>query len=75
VLSRLALAQVDATIAAARAGWTTARVELREVLDPAAVDAVISLYEREGARLAALQREVRLVATALEEQARRERRA
>ena len=64
VLARLAKVQVESAIAAARDGWSTARVEWKE-LEPATRDAVISMYEREGARLSAVLREVTLVERAL----------
>lgn len=64
VLAKMARVQVEVAIEAARDGWAGARVEWRD-LEPATRDAVISMYEREGARLASLLREVRLVERAL----------
>jgi hypothetical protein len=75
ILARLAHAHINAAIVAAREGWTRARVELKELVDPATVDGAISMYEREGARLAALLREVSLVETALADHASRQPRA
>jgi hypothetical protein len=75
VLARMARAHINAAIVAAREGWTSARVELKEVVDPATVDGAISMYEREGARLSALLREVSLVEAALADHAARQRRA
>ena len=64
VLARMAKVQVEASIAAARDGWAAARVEWRG-LEPATRDAVIAMYEKEGARLSAVLREVTLVERAL----------
>lgn len=64
VLASMAKAQVQAALSAARDGWSTARVQWRD-LEPATRDAVLSMYEREGARLTAVLREVTLVERAL----------
>jgi hypothetical protein len=70
ILARLAKAQVEAQIQAARAGWTGARVELRELSTPEVVQSVMTMYEREGARLTGIAREVDLIADALERHSR-----
>jgi len=70
LLARLAVAQVEASIEAARSGWSGIRVELRDQIEPSVIEAAISMYEREGARLSALVREVRLVEAALAEPSR-----
>ena len=64
-LSRLAVHHVDAELTAARRGYASARAELRELLPAEAIDRVLVAYEREGARLTALQRSVDLVDQAL----------
>jgi hypothetical protein len=64
-LSRLAVHHVDAELTAARRGYASARAALRELLPAEAIDRVLVAYEREGARLTALQRSVDLVDQAL----------
>jgi hypothetical protein len=65
LLARAAAENVEAAVAACRHGLATARAELRDVVPPEAVEAAIQLYEREGLRLTAAARAVRLVETAL----------
>ncbi len=65
LLARMAGDHVAAGLEAARAGWRTVRVDLADHLPPEAVDAAISAYEREGARLTAAARAVEVVAGAL----------
>jgi hypothetical protein len=65
VLARLAVQHVRAGVAAAREGLSTARAELRDVVDAATVDAAVEVYEREGARLMATGRAAALVEEAL----------
>ena len=65
LLARLAGDHVAAGLEAARAGWRTVRVDLADHLPAEAMEAAISAYEREGARLAAAARAVEAVAGAL----------
>ena len=65
LLARFARDHVAAGLEAARAGWRTVRVELADHLPPDAMDAAMTAYEREGARLAAAARGVAVVAAAL----------
>lgn len=64
-LARFAAGHVDSAVAAAREGLRTVRQDLREVVPPDAIEAVITAYDREGRRLARAAREVALVADAL----------
>ncbi len=66
VLARLAGDQVTGAIAACRHGLSTARADLRGLVDPAAIEETIALYEREVARLGAVERSLRLVEAALQ---------
>ena len=66
VLARFAHHHVRAGVDAARAGWSTARDELRNLVDPETVAAALAAYEREGARLVRTQRAVALVEQALQ---------
>lgn len=65
VLARFAAHHVQAGIEAAGRGLSTARDELREVVDPPTVAAAVAAYEREGARLVVAARAVGLVEEAL----------
>jgi hypothetical protein len=65
LLARFARDHVAAGLEAARAGWRTVRVELAEQLPADAMEAAMTAYEREGARLAAAARGVEVVAGAL----------
>ncbi|MFV2197167.1 hypothetical protein [Nocardiopsis sp. LOL_012] len=60
-LSRLAHQYVSAALEAAREGYRTARVDLREHLPPHALDQVMNAYRDEGRRMAALLRSVEAV--------------
>ncbi|MGY1742649.1 MULTISPECIES: hypothetical protein [unclassified Blastococcus] len=65
LLARFARDHVAAGLEAARAGWRTVRVELGDHLPADAMEAAMTAYEREGARLAAAARSVSAVAAAL----------
>ena len=65
VLASLAIAHVDAALAATRAAVAGARAELREVVDPDVVRETVDALQLEQARLEAAARAVRLVAEAL----------
>jgi hypothetical protein len=65
VLARVAHHHVQGAIAAARTGLSTARQDLSDVADVPTVEAAVSMYEREGARLMALARSLALVEQAL----------
>lgn len=64
-LAYVATHHVQAGIEAARRGLGSARHDLREVSDSHTVEAVLTAYEREGARLVATARALALVAAAL----------
>lgn len=64
-LARLARQHVTACLEAARQGYRTARLDLREFLPPHAVDQVMDAYMAEGQRTAAVLRAVELVDAAL----------
>lgn len=68
-LSRLARQYVSAALEAAREGYRTARVDLRDHLPPHALDQVMNAYLAEGQRTAALLRSIEAVDTALREAA------
>ena len=65
VLARFAAGHVTSAVEAARAGLRTVRADLRGVVPPAAIDAAIAAYEREGRRLVQAARAVVLVDAAL----------
>jgi hypothetical protein len=65
VLARFAAHHVAAMLAGARAAYAGARRELSDVADPEVVASALVALENEGARLAALDREVGLVEEAL----------
>lgn len=65
VLARLADEHLRAAIEAAHHGLATARADLRDLVPPEAVAAALTMYEREGARLAATRRSVDVVGRAL----------
>lgn len=67
LLARLTTEQLRASVEACRAGYRTARADLTGggLVPPAAVEAVIAAYEREGRRLAAASRAADLVGRAL----------
>jgi hypothetical protein len=64
-LSRLALRHVSASLDAAREGYRTARVDLRDLMPHHAVDQVMRAYLDEGRRMAVLLRSVEEVDHAL----------
>jgi hypothetical protein len=66
VLARLAGDQVTAAVAACRHGLQTARADLRGLVGPQVIEETIALYEHEAARLAAVERSLRLVEAALQ---------
>lgn len=65
VLARFAAGHVRSAVEAARAGLSTVRAELRDVVPPPAVEAAVAAYEREGLRLVGVLRAVELVEQAL----------
>ena len=65
VLARFAREHLVAAVGAARAGLATARADLAGLVPPAAVEAALLAYEREGLRLAAASRAVARVEAAL----------
>ena len=64
-LSRLARQYVSATLDAAREGYRTARVDLRDQLPPHALDQVMNAYLAEGQRTAGVLRSIEAVDGAL----------
>ncbi|MFI6579283.1 hypothetical protein ACIBFB_26160 [Nocardiopsis sp. NPDC050513] len=60
-LSRLARQYVSAALEAAREGYRTARVDLREHLPPHALDQVMNAYLEEGRRTASVLRSIEAV--------------
>ena len=64
-LARLARQYVSAALQAAREGYRTARVDLREYLPPHALDQVMNAYLAEGQRAASTLRAIEVVDTAL----------
>jgi hypothetical protein len=65
VLARFAREHVASAVEAARGGLRTARAELRDVVPPDVVEAVLGAYDREGRRLVQVGRAVALVEAAL----------
>jgi hypothetical protein len=65
ILARFAAHHVAGCLFAAREGYGAVRRELQGLVEPEAVAAALVAYEREGARLAAAQRQVGLVEEAL----------
>ncbi|MDI2132174.1 hypothetical protein [Yinghuangia seranimata] len=65
LLARMARQHVTAALQAARYGYSTARLDLRDREDVNTIEALLRAYEYEGARAAALEREVTLVEEAL----------
>ncbi|MFE5331316.1 hypothetical protein ACFRCG_33500 [Embleya sp. NPDC056575] len=65
ILARMARQHVAATLAAARDGYGTARLDLRDAIPVHAIDGVLRMYEYEGSRAAATERAVVLVERAL----------
>ncbi|MEV2275763.1 hypothetical protein AB0I72_09265 [Nocardiopsis sp. NPDC049922] len=60
-LSRLARQYVSAALEAAREGYRTARLDLREHLPPHALDQVMKAYLEEGERTASVLRSIEAV--------------
>lgn len=65
LLARMARQHIQAALQAARHGYGTARVDLRDRVDTHVIEAMLRVYEYEGSRTAALEREVGLVEQAL----------
>jgi hypothetical protein len=65
VLARFALLHIEACEATCRRGLSEARAEFRDVADPDVVDAAITTWQAEQARLAVVRRGVGLVEEAL----------
>lgn len=65
LLSRFAAGHANACLEAARQGWRSLRREVGRELAPEVVEAAMTAYEREGARLADLARSVAAVDAAL----------
>ena len=64
-LATIARYHAEACVEGARQGYRTARTDLADALPPHAVDTVLAVYRKEGARLAATARAVSLVERAL----------
>lgn len=64
-LSRLAHQYISSALEAAREGYRTARVDLRDHMPPHALDQVMNAYLAEGQRMAAVLRSVEAVDAAL----------
>ncbi|WP_017569347.1 hypothetical protein [Nocardiopsis halotolerans] len=64
-LSRLARQYVASALEAAREGYRTARVDLRDHMPPHALDQVMNAYLAEGRRMAGVLRSVEAVDAAL----------
>lgn len=65
ILARFAAGHVGAAIGAARAGVAGSRADLAGLVPPEAIEAAVSAYERELARLTAAARAVEVVSEAL----------
>lgn len=65
ILARFAVLHVEACQAAVRRGLSEARAVLRDVADPDTVDAAVTAWQAEEARLLAERRAVGLVEEAL----------
>ena len=65
LLARVAREHVAAGIQACRAGLSSVRADLRDVVAADVVETAVGMYEREGARLTRSAREVELVGQAL----------
>lgn len=64
VLARFARQHVEACVDAARNGYRTARADLRDLVTPEVIEAVLGAYDREGRRLAEAARQVAMVEAA-----------
>jgi hypothetical protein len=65
VLARLARQHLESAVEAARQGIRTARADLRDLVPPEAIEAVLGAYDREGRRLVQASRAAGLVEAAL----------
>jgi hypothetical protein len=65
VLARFAREHVAAAVQAAREGLRTVRADLRDVVTPEIVQAVIGAYDREGRRLVQVGKQITMVEAAL----------
>lgn len=65
LLARFAAGHLESAVDAANRGLATARAELRGLVPPTAVEAVVAVYEREGLRLRRTAAAVELVERAL----------
>lgn len=65
VLARMAKHHVAASVEAAREGFRSARVDLRDLVPPHGIDVVLEAYRREGTRLVRLSQAVELVELAM----------
>lgn len=65
VLARFAAQHCEAGVAAARHGLATLRADLGSLVDDTVVEAALAAYDREGRRLAAAARGVRMLEEAL----------
>jgi hypothetical protein len=65
VLARMAKHHVAASVEAAREGFRSARVDLRDLVPSHGIDVVLDAYRREGTRLVRLSQAVELVELAL----------
>ncbi|MDQ3577098.1 MAG: hypothetical protein M3443_05755 [Actinomycetota bacterium] len=65
LLARFASDHTRAALEAARTGWRSLRVDLRDQLPAEALDAAMDAYEREGSRVAAVARSIEAVSAAL----------
>lgn len=65
VLARFAVLHVEASQAAVERGLSEARAVLRDIAGPAEIEAALSIWQRESARLIGVRRAVGLVEEAL----------
>ena len=65
VLARFAREHVTSAVAAAREGLRTVRADLRDVVTPEVIEAVIGAYDREGRRLVQVGQAIGMVEAAL----------
>ena len=65
VMARFTAHHVDGALGASRAGYRSARTELRDAVSPEVVAEALEAWETEGSRLLALSRAVDLVEQAL----------
>ncbi|WP_063796048.1 hypothetical protein [Peterkaempfera griseoplana] len=66
ILAYMAQREIEASLNAARRGFSTTRADLREAgLEPDVIEKALSVYSEEGARLAQLEQQVGMLADAL----------